>query len=309
MGTNAKHVWFDGKFMSEAKASVPVTTHAIHYGTSVFEGIRAYWNSENLYVFRLNEHIERFRRSGQYYSISLNFSDSEISDAIIELCRKNKMMQACYIRPFYFVGQYGISLHVTEKSPTHLAMFVLPLGDLFNKRGISARISSWRKFSDASTPTQAKTGGNYLNSIIATQEAKAGGFDEAILLDIHGNVSEASGANVFTVKNNTLTTPPISSSALNGITRNSVLEFAKDLGYKTSVKKFKKQSLYNADEVFMTGTAAEITPIVKLDGKKIGSGKPGSTTRELTEEYKKITSNQNPKYSHWLTKVYGRNQR
>ncbi|MDX1533666.1 MAG: aminotransferase class IV, partial [Nitrosopumilaceae archaeon] len=212
--SNSKFIWFDGKFIEGTKAKVPVTTHAIHYGTSVFEGIRAYWNGKNLYIFRLDEHIKRFRKSGKYYSMSLNFTDKQIKNAIINLCKKNKMKKSCYIRPFYFIGQYGINLHVTKKAPTHVAVFMFPFGDLFNKNGITAGITSWRKFSDASTPTQAKMGGNYLNSIIATQEAKKKGFDEAILLDIKGNVSEAPGENIFIVKNNHLMTPPISSSAL-----------------------------------------------------------------------------------------------
>ena len=178
--SNSKFIWFDGKFIAGEKAKVPVTTHAIHYGTSVFEGIRAYWNSENLYIFRLDEHIKRFRNSGKYYSMSLNFTDNKIKNAIINLCKKNKMKKSCYIRPFYFIGQYGINLHVTKKAPTHVAIFMFPFGDLFNKNGITAGITSWRKFSDASTPTQAKMGGNYLNSIISTQEAKKKGFDEAI---------------------------------------------------------------------------------------------------------------------------------
>ena len=290
--------------MTEDKAKVPVTTHAIHYGTSVFEGIRAYWNSKNLYIFRLDEHVKRFRKSGKYYSMSLNFSDKEIKNAIINLCKKNKMKKSCYIRPFYFIGQYGINLHVTKKAPTHVAVFMFPFGDLFSKNGITAGITSWRKFSDASTPTQAKMGGNYLNSIISTQEAKKKGFDEAVLLDIEGNVSEAPGENIFIVKNNELITPPISSSALKGITRDSILKFAKDLGYKSSIKKIKRQQLHKADEIFLTGTAAEITPIIKMDRRKVGSGKVGKVTKELMNEYTKIVMAENPKYSRWLTEVY-----
>jgi len=177
----SKFVWFDGKFVPVDKAKVPVTTHAIHYGTSVFEGIRAYWNSKNLFIFRLDEHIKRFRNSGKYYSISLNFTDTQIKNAIINLCKKNKMKKSCYIRPFYFVGNYGINLHVTENAPTNVAIFMFPFGDLFSKKGIIAGVSSWRKFSVSSTPPQAKMGGNYLNSILATQEAKRNGYDEAIL--------------------------------------------------------------------------------------------------------------------------------
>lgn len=297
-------VWFDGKFIPLSKANVPITTHAIHYGTSIFEGIRAYWNSDNLYIFRLEDHIKRFRQSGRFYSISLKFSDEQIMDALIQLCKKNKMKKSCYIRPFYFVGQYGINLHVNESAPTHVAAFMFAFGDLFDKNGIKAGISSWRKFSDQSTPPLAKMGGNYLNSILATQECKRNGYDEAILLDLNANLSEAPGENVFIVKNNTLITPPLESSALEGITRDSVMKIAEDLGYSTKEKAITRSEAYLADEMFLTGTAAEITPVISIDGKKIGSGKPGSITRQIVSTYLDIVSAKNDKYSSWLSPVY-----
>ena len=300
----SKYIWFDGKFLTHDKAKVSVTTHAIHYGTSIFEGIRAYKNEENLFIFRLNEHVKRFRNSGKYYNISLRFSDNEIKKAIINLCRKNKIKKSCYIRPFYFVGQYGINLHVTKKAPTHVAIFSFPFGDLFNKNGITSCISIWRKFSDASTPTQAKMGGNYLNSILATQDAKNRGFDEAILLDKNGYVSEAPGENIFIIKNNTLFTPPLSSSALDGITRRSILTFSKDLGLKTKIKNITKEELKSANEVFLSGTAAEITPIIQIDKKKISSGKIGNLTKTIMEKYHDIVMNKSKKYSKWVTPVY-----
>ena len=300
----SKYVWFDGKFVTLDKAKVPITTHAIHYGTSIFEGIRAYWNKKNLFVFRLEEHVKRFRRSGQFYNISLNFSDKQIGDAVIEICKKNKIKKSCYIRPFYFIGNYGINLHVTEKAPTHAAMFCFPFGDLFNKNGISAGVVSWRKFSDRSTPTQAKMGGNYLNSIIATQEAKRNGFDEAILLDHNGNLSEAPGENVFVVKDGKLVTPPLSSSALDGITRDAVIKIGRDLDLEVLERDVTRSELEISEEIFLTGTAAEITPIISMDGKKIGNGKPGNITKKIMSEYQDIVSHQNKDYSHWLTPVY-----
>ena len=300
----SKYIWFDGKLIPLDKAKIPVTTHAIHYGTSIFEGIRAYWNSKNLYVFRLNDHVKRFRNSGKFYNITLNFSDREIEKAVIDLCKKNKIKKSCYIRPFYFVGQYGINLHVTRNAPTHTAIFSFPFGDLFNKNGISATISKWRKFSDLSTPTQAKMGGNYLNSILATQDAKQRGFDEAILLDQFGNVSEAPGENIFLVKNNRLVTPPLSSSALDGITRKSIITLAKDMKLKVKVRKVSKKELKLADEIFLSGTAAEITPIIKIDRKKVGNGKVGNMTKLLMNTYSDIVMNKNENYSNWLTAVY-----
>ena len=300
----SKYVWFDGKFVLGTKATVPVTTHAIHYGTSVFEGIRGYWNAKNLFIFRLKEHTKRFRNSGKFYHISPNFSDKQIENAIINLCRKNKLRKSCYIRPFYFVGQYGINLHVTKKAPTHIAIITFPFGDLFNKNGISATISKWRKFSDISTPTQAKMGGNYLNSILATQDAKQRGFDEAILLDQSGDVSEAPGENIFLVKNNELITPPLTSSALNGITRKSIITIAKDMGFKTKVRKVSKKELKLADEIFLSGTAAEITPVIQIDKKRIKASKVGNITKLLMTAYSNIVMNKNKKYSQWLTRVY-----
>jgi len=300
----SKYVWFDGKFVSLDKAKVPITTHAIHYGTSIFEGIRAYWNKKNLFVFRLEEHVKRFRRSGQFYNISLNYSDKKITDSIIGICKKNKIKKSCYIRPFYFIGDYGINLHVTEKAPTSVAIFSFPFGDLFNKNGITAGISSWRKFSDMSTPPQAKMGGNYLNSIIATQEAKRNGFDEAILLDHNGNVSEAPGENIFIVRDGQLITPTLSSSALEGITRDAIIKVGRDLDIEVFEKDVTRSELSSADEVFLTGTAAEITPIISMDGKKFGNGKPGNLTKKMMEEYTAIVMNENDDYSHWLTAVY-----
>jgi len=300
----SNYVWFDGKFVTLDKAKVPITTHAIHYGTSVFEGIRAYWNNKNLFVFRLEEHVKRFRKSGQFYNISLNFTDKEIAEAITGICKKNKIKKSCYLRPFYFVGDYGINLHVTEKAPTNVAIFTFPFGDLFNKNGITAGVSSWRKFSDLSTPPQAKMGGNYLNSIIATQEAKRNGFDEAILLDHNGNVSEAPGENIFIVREGKIITPPLSSSALEGITRDAVIKIGTDLDIQVSENNITRSELMMSDEVFLTGTAAEITPIIEIDGEKIGNGKPGNITKKMMDEYTDIVMNKDENYSHWLTPVY-----
>ncbi len=300
----SKYVWFDKKYVLTEKAKVPITTHAIHYGTSIFEGIRAYWNGKNLHVFRLDEHVKRFRRSGQYYNISLNYSDKIISDAVIGICKKNNIKKSCYIRPFYFIGDYGINLHVTEKAPTHVAIFTFPFGDLFNKNGITAGVVSWRKFSDMSTPTQAKMGGNYLNSIIATQEAKRNGFDEAILLDHNGNVSEAPGENIFIVRDGQLLTPSLTSSALEGITRDAIIKIAKDLDIDFIERDISRSELIISDEIFLTGTAAEITPIISMDSKKIGNGKPGSITKKMMQEYSDIVMNKNDDYAQWLTSVY-----
>ena len=195
-------------------------------------------------------------------------------------------------------------MYVTKKAPTHVSIFSFHFGDLFTKKGITATISKWRKFNDMSTPTQAKMGGNYLNSILATQDAKQKGFDEAILLDQHGNVSEAPGENIFLVKNNHVITPPLSSSALDGITRKSIITILKDMNIKIVIRKIRKNELNLADEVFLSGTAAEITPVIKINKRKIGAGKVGNITKLLMTTYSNIVMNKNKKYSKWLTRVY-----
>lgn len=299
-----KFVWFDGKLVRDEDAKVPVMTHAIHYGTSVFEGLRGYWNSKNLNIFRLQDHIKRFRNSGKVYSIALRFTDKEIANAIIQICKKNNVKESCYIRPFYFVGKHGINLHVTENTPTHTAIVMFPFGELFNRNGIKAGISSWRRIHDISTPPLAKMGGNYLNSILATQESKRNGYDEAILLDYLGNISEAPGENIFIIRDGKLLTPPPSSSALEGITKDSVVKIAEDLGYHTVEREIPRTEIYFADEVFLTGTAAEISPVISIDGKKVGDGKVGKITENIRKVYSDITMGKNKKYSKWITPVY-----
>ncbi len=300
----SRYVWFDGRYVLAEKARVPIMTHAIHYGTSVFEGVRAYWSGGNLLVFRLADHTRRFRRSGRFYGMRLDFSDGQINDAITGLCRKNGVKKSCYIRPFYFIGDYGINLHVTGRAPTHAAVCMFPFGDLFDKNGISAGVVSWRKFSDASTPAQAKMGGNYLNSIMATREARGGGHDEAIMLDHRGDVSEAPGENIFIVRDGQLVTPPLSSSALEGITRDTVIRIAGDAGIGVAERGIPRSELALADEVFLTGTAAEITPVTSVDGEAVGDGKPGGVTRGMMSGYRDAVTGRNRDYSHWLTAVY-----
>jgi branched-chain amino acid aminotransferase len=238
------------------------------------------------------------------YSISLRFTDKEIAKAVIELCKKNNVKESCYIRPFYFVGKHGINLHVTENTPTHAVVVMFPFGELFNKNGIKVGISSWRRIHDISTPPLAKMGGNYLNSILATQESKRNGYDEAVLLDHLGNISEAPGENIFIIRDGKLLTPPPSSSALEGITKDSVIKIAKDLGYQTVEREIPRTEIYFSDEVFLTGTAAEITPVISVDGKMIGDGKVGKITGKIRTIYSDITMGKNKKYSKWITPVY-----
>jgi branched-chain amino acid aminotransferase len=297
-------VWFDGKFVKWEDAKVPVFTHALHYGTAVFEGIRAYAAKNNLYVFRLQEHMERLKRSAGVYSISLPHSAKDLGRATVELLQKNKMKESCYIRPLTFVGTHGIDLNVTKDSPAHTTVITFPFAKYFKGEGIKACVSSWRRINDSTTPPLAKAAGNYLNSILATQESKRNGYDESILLDLSGNVSEASGENIFLVRRGRIYTPFFADSALEGITRESAIKIAKDLGYEVTERPIPRTELYMADEIFLTGTAAEIIAVTSVDGHMVGTGREGPVTKGIREMYEKIVSASAKEYVDWLTPVW-----
>jgi branched-chain amino acid aminotransferase len=298
------YVWFDGKFVRWEDAKVPVFTHAMHYGTAVFEGIRGYASKDNLYVFRLREHMERLHRSAKVYSFSLKYSVNQLCDATVDLLRKNRMKESVYIRPLTFVGMHGIDLNVTKNSPTHTVIIAFPFAKYLKDNGIRACVSSWRRINDASTPPLSKAAGNYLNSILATQESKRNGYDESILLDFAGNVSEASGENIFLVRNKKIFTPYFADSALEGITRESAITIAKNLGYEVTERPIPRADLYMADEVFLTGTAAEIVPVTSIDDKPVGDGKEGPVSKSVREAYAKIVTGGSKEHVGWLTPVW-----
>jgi branched-chain amino acid aminotransferase len=297
-------VWFDGKFVKWEDAKVPIFTHALHYGTAVFEGIRGYAAKNNVYLFRLNDHMERLHHSANVYSISLNYSTKELAGAAVNLLQKNKMKDSCYIRPLTFVGLHGIDLNVNMSSPTHTVIISFPFARYFEGNGIKACVSSWRRIHDSTTPPLAKAGGNYLNSVLATQESKHNGYDESILLDLSGNVSEASGENIFLVRRGKIYTPFLADSALEGITRESATKIARDLGYEVAERPIPRTELYMADEIFLTGTAAEIVPVVSIDDHIIGSGKEGPVTKKIREMYENVVSAGSKNYMNWLTPVW-----
>lgn len=297
-------VWFDGKFVKWEDAKVPIFTHALHYGTTVFEGIRGYAARNNLYVFRLQEHMERLHRSAGVYSITLPHSAKELARATTELLQKNKIKESCYIRPLTFVGMHGIDLNVTKNSPTHTVVITFPFAKYFKGEGIKACVSSWRRIHDSATPPLAKAAGNYLNSILATQESKRNGYDESILLDMSGNVSEASGENIFLVRRGRIYTPYFADSALEGITRESAIKIAKDIGYEVTERPIPRTELYMADEIFLTGTAAEIVAVTSVDGHTVGSGREGPVTKGIREMYAKVVSAGAKDYMDWLTPVW-----
>ncbi|MXX21125.1 MAG: branched-chain amino acid transaminase [Cenarchaeum sp. SB0665_bin_23] len=294
-------VWLDGEFVGRRDAQVPVTTHALHYGTSAFEGIRAYWTGDNLYIFRLYDHIRRLRRSGAFYQMTLHYTDEEMADAIIGTCSKNNLKTNTYIRPLYFVGDWGIHLEIDAGAPTISAVIVFPLEKLFDQDGLNVGISSYRRLNDQCMPIQAKVGGNYLNSITATMEAKTAGYDEAIMLDLHGNVSETPGANIFLVQNGELITPDKASSALDGITRDTIDFLASQEGIRTVYRRVAPSELYLSDEVFIVGTAAEVTPVKSVRGRDISCGQ---ITDRIKKIYTEAVTGRRPVPDGWLTPVY-----
>jgi len=297
-------VWFDGQYLKWEEAKVPIFVHALHYGTAVFEGIRAYPSDDNLYIFRLKEHMDRLRKSANVYSFTTKFSADELCKATVDLVRKNGIRESCYIRPLTFVGMHGIDLNVTKNSPTHTTIIIFPFAKYFKGDGISACISSWRRIDDESIPPMAKASGNYLNSVLATQECRRNGYDESILLDRNGCVSEASGENIFVVRNGKLHTPQLSDSILEGITRNTAITIARELGYDVVERPISRTELYLSDEIFLTGTAAEIIAITKIDGNIIGNGREGGMTKSIRENYERIVIGKSEKFMGWLTPAW-----
>jgi branched-chain amino acid aminotransferase, group I len=300
----AEFIWFDGKLVKWEEATVPVMSHALHYGTSVFEGIRAYPTKNNLYVFRLKEHMERLHRSANVYSLSVKYSAKELCDATIELLKRISIKESLYIRPLTFVGMHGIDLNITRDSPTHTVIITFPFAKYFNGEGVKACVSSWRRNHDSSTPPMAKAAGNYLNSILAIQESKRNGYDESVLLDLEGNVSEASGENIFIIRNDKIYTPYSANSVLEGITRDTAITIARDMGYEFAERPISRTELYMSDELFLTGTAAEIIAVTNIDGHQIGNGREGPVTKSIREMYTKLVSAGVKKYMDWLTPIW-----
>jgi branched-chain amino acid aminotransferase len=297
-------VWFDGEFVKWEEATVPVFTHALHYGTGVFEGIRGYAAKNNLYVFRLQDHMQRLHRSANVYSFGSNYSVGQLCNATVELLQKNRIKESCYIRPLTFVGLHGIDLNVTKDSPTSTIIITFPFARYFGEEGISACVSSWRRIHDSTTPPLAKASGNYLNSVLATQESRRNGYDEAILLDLNGNVSEASGENIFIIRGGKIYTPYFAESALEGITRDTATAISRELGFEVLERAIPRTELYHADEIFLTGTAAEIVAVTSVDRHLVGTGKEGPITRKIREAYASIVSAGVAEHMDWLTPVW-----
>jgi len=301
--SRADYVWMDGEFVKWDEAKVHVLTHALHYGTAVFEGIRAYPSEDNVNIFRLQDHIERMMQSARIYFIEHSYSVKGLCEAVVELIRMNGIRSRAYIRPIIYVGCKGIGLNFTG-FPVNAAIIAIPYESYFENPALRLQTSSWRKFSEESTPPLAKASGNYLNSVLAKLQAVRDGYDDAVMLDMKGFVCEGTGENIFIVKSGKIFTPPYSSSILRGITRDTVKHIALDMGMNVIEREITRFELYNADEAFFSGTAAEIAPIVEVDRRIIGDGKPGELTKRISAAYIDIVTGSNPKYRHWLTPVY-----
>jgi branched-chain amino acid aminotransferase len=296
-------VWMNGEFIEWKKANVPILTHALHYGTAVFEGIRAYKTSDGLSVFRLKEHMHRFRASAHAYIMDLPYSESDLCEATVALLAKNKMRDSTYIRPIAFKAG-GILKLDFRKVPTWVAVAAFPFETYFEKQGLDACVSSWRRTGGSSVLPLAKASGPYINSILAKVEAAQNGYDEAIFLDQRGFVSEGSGQNIFIVKKGILYTPSITAGILEGITRDAISTISHDHGLHVHERDIARGELYMCDEAFFAGTAAEISPILTIDRRVIGEGRIGPVTQRLMELFSKIVGGDDERYSHWLTPVY-----
>ena len=299
-----RKVWFNGKMVPSGEVKVPILTHSLQYGSGIFEGIRSYEGDGSANIFRLKEHVARFLMTAKMYGLNLGFNSHEISDAIVETVKVNNL-KSCYIRPFAFVDDDAISLGIGKKKVS-TTVSVIPYDSIFGSRksdGIRCKVSSWRRINSSILPIQAKASGNYLNSIIAANEASATGFDEAILLSEGGYVAEGTGENIFIVKEGTVLTPGKDSDILLGITRESIIEISREMGYSVVERKLHRDELYTADEVFMAGTAAEVTPVVNVDGFMVGDGKVGKITSSISSMYDRIVRGKEKRYSGWLTTV------
>jgi branched-chain amino acid aminotransferase len=304
MLTETKKIWMDGKFVNWADANVHILTHTLHYGTGAFEGIRCYKTKSGSAVFRLREHVDRLFDSCHILKIDPLFSQKEISRAIIDTVKVNKLKE-CYIRPLVYIGYGAMGLYPKD-NPIKVAIAVWPwgayLGEEGVKNGIRAKISSFARQHVNATMTKSKTCGDYVNSTLAKREALACGYEEALLLDTSGFVSEGTGQNIFVVRDGVLITPPLP-SILEGITRKSIIEMAEKEKIKVSETNITRDEIYIADEVFLTGTAAEVTPVREVDGRTIGGGKPGPVTSKLQSLFFKIVKGEVKAYNSWLTYI------
>jgi branched-chain amino acid aminotransferase len=297
-------IWMDGEFVAWQDANVHILTHSLHYGLAAFEGIRCYKGRSGSAIFRLQEHVDRLFDSAHIGMMAMPYDKKQIAEAIIDTVRVNRL-EACYIRPLVYIGYGAMGVH-PGSNPIRVAIAVWKwgayLGDDALTNGMRACVSSFTRHHVNVSMTKGKISGYYVNSILAKRDAKASGFDEAILLDTEGYVSEGSGENVFIVRKGRLKTTPLT-SILEGITRNSVIELALERKIPVVEERFTRDEMYVADEVFVTGTAAELTPVREIDNRTIGTGKPGPITLALQKAFFSIVRGEDPAHESWLTRV------
>ena len=300
-----KWVWRNGDIIPWDDATTHVSSHALHYGSGVFEGMRCYETADGPAIFRLDEHLDRLYQSAAVHGIEIPYRRDQLSEAICELIERNGF-NSCYVRPLCYYGSSSLSLH-PAKCPVEVVILVWPwapyLGAEGLEKGVRVTVSPWMKFHSEMMPTTAKACGQYINSILAVREAVSRGFDEALLLDMEGNVAEGSGENLFVVRNGELFTNDERDSILLGITRDAVIQIARDLGYNVSIGPISLDDLLLADEAFFTGTAAEVTPIRELDGTLINGGVRGPITEAIQTAFFSATAGRDERYREWLTFV------
>jgi branched-chain amino acid aminotransferase len=300
-----KYIWINGKHIPWAEATTHVLTHALHYGTGVFEGIRCYNTTKGPAIFRGPEHYERLLNSANIYMMPTKYSVKELMSATKKLILENEI-NSCYIRPLIYRG-YGVMGLNPEKAPIETLIATWEwgtyLGEEGLEKGIRCKVSSWRRIDSHTLPAMAKCTANYANSVLAKEEAVSCGFDEALMLNTNGMVAEGPGENIFVVKDGKLITPPASDSVLLGITALSIIEIAKDMGFKVSTKSITREELFTADELFFTGTAAEVTPIREIDGRIIASKGRGPITEKLQNKFFEVIKGKDPNYFKWLAFV------
>jgi branched-chain amino acid aminotransferase len=298
----SKWVWMNGRMVAWNDATLHVSSHALHYGTGIFEGIRCYETEFGPAVFRLDAHLDRLFTSAEVYNLEIGYSRDELTRVVCEVIERNQF-KSCYVRPICYFGSNSLGLH-SKDCPVEVAVLAWPwaplLGAEGQQKGVRITVSPWAKFHSRMMPTTSKACGQYLNSILAVRDAYNRGFDEALLLDNDGNIAEGPGENLFILKDGKLYTNDETSSILLGITRDSVIQIARDSGYTVQVGKLQLDDLLNADEAFFTGTAAEITPIREVDGTEISQGKCGDLTRQFQEVFTAAVHGRNPFYQHWL---------
>ena len=301
----SEKIWFDGKFVNWDDAKIHVLSHVVHYGSSAFEGFRCYDTQKGPACFRLEDHIDRLFQSAKIYRMEIPYTKEELMEAALETIRINGLRN-CYVRPVVFRGYGSIGVDPSQ-CPLNVVIAVWEWGQYLGqeaiKQGIDVCISSWNRPAPNTFPTLAKMGGNYINSQLIKMEALANGYAEGIGLDAYGYVSEGSGENIFIVKNDAIFTPPSASSILPGITRHSVILLARDMGYKVRQQQIPRETLYISDEVFFTGSAAEITPIRSIDKIRIANGSRGPITKRLQDAFFGILSGEKEDRHGWLTFV------